>query len=358
VLAQPGGAPLGDAGPAPVVTTDRLAPGEVLLCFTDGLVERPGVALQSSIEELAVVASDAFRRGIPALTAMDPAERIADLTVERMTRDGHLDDVTLLVVRVTGAQVADLVIEVPAEAAQLGVLREALGGWLAEIGAGQADMVSIELAVLEAATNSIEHAYREPGGTVRVEGVIDDRGRACLTVIDHGFWRPPAVDPGHRGRGLTMMRACMDSVEIDNSYYGSTVLLDRQLRRAARLAGSGLSTVSAGRSGAGRKPTTLTVGLDRSETPRLVLSGPVDVHTGDELRRVLWDASRGGALPLTIDLSQVTHLGSVGVQLLFEFAEQATADRRMPTLIAPRGCPAHYPIALTGLDHLVTVAGS
>jgi anti-sigma regulatory factor (Ser/Thr protein kinase)/ABC-type transporter Mla MlaB component len=288
---------------------------------------------------------------------MDPTERIADLTVERMTRDGHLDDVTLLVVRVTGAQVADLGIEVPAETAQLGVLREALGGWLAEVGAGQADVVSIELAVLEAATNSIEHAYREPGGNVRVEGVIDDRGRACLTVIDHGFWRPPAVEPGHRGRGLTMMRACMDSVEIDNSYDGTTVLLDRQLRRAARLAGSGLSTASAARPGAGRKPTTLTVGLDRSETPRLVLSGPVDVHTVDELRRVLWDASRGGALPLTIDLSQVTHLGSVGVQLLFEFAEQATADRRMPTLIAPPGCPAHYPIALTGLDHLVTVAG-
>jgi hypothetical protein len=64
-----------------------------------------------------------------------------------------------------------------------------------------------------------------------VEGVLDEQGRACLTVVDHGRWRTPEPDPGRRGRGLLMMRGCMDTVEVEATAEGTTVLLDRRLRR-------------------------------------------------------------------------------------------------------------------------------
>lgn len=348
-LPLPGGGPLGVAGPLPVVASTRLGPGDLLLCFSDGLVEREGRDLGSALDGLAEVASTALTVGAPSLHTAEPADRVAELTVERMTRDGYGDDVTLVAVRLTGQPHAEFVADLPAEPERLPALRRRLEAWLVGTGAGEPDVVAVQIAVLEAVTNAIEHAYDEPGGWVRVEGLLDGVGRACMTVIDHGRWRPASADPGNRGRGLMMMRGCMDTVEIETSEQGTTLLLDRHLHRAPVVSGARPVPVRTG------PEVGLSVKVELSVEPRLTVFGPVDAGTVDELRRQLRSASRGGALPLTVELRYVTHLASAGVQLLFDFVEEMTADGRTLALVAPPTCPAWQVISMTGLDRVVTV---
>jgi anti-anti-sigma factor len=349
-LPAPGGGPLGVAGPGPTVGTATLAAGDLLLCYSDGLVERPSQDLTVGLTELADVASAAMRRGPASTMSADATDRVAELTVERMTRHGYHDDVTVLALRLTGQVVPDFVSEVPAEPGRLSVLRQGLEAWLTELGVGETDIASIEIAVLEAATNSVEHAYPDGGGTVRVEGQLDGQGRVCMSVIDRGTWRPAPADPGHRGRGLMMMRGCMDTVEIDDTPDGTALLLDRRLRREPVLSPALVSASATPR------PSTMSVTRTTAAEPRIALGGPIDLSTAVDLRRELWSASRGGALSLVVDLGSVTHLGSAGIQVLYDFVEDMIADGRSLRLVVPSASPARHAIVLSDLDRIVPVS--
>ena len=46
-----------------------------------------------------------------------------------------------------------------------------------------------------------------------------------------------------------------------------------------------------------RRPAEMGVAVTRSMCPSIAVSGPIDLSTAEELRRHLWSASRGGALP-------------------------------------------------------------
>lgn len=350
-LPAPGGGPLGVAGPAATVGTAVLAPGDLLLCYSDGLVERPSQDLTVGMTELAEVASAAMRRGPASTMSADATDRVAELTVERMTRQGYHDDVTVLALRLTGRVVPDFATEIPAEPRRLSALRRELEEWLTELGVGDADIASIEIAVVEAATNSVEHAYPEGGGTVRVEGQLDGQGRICMTITDRGSWRNAPADPGHRGRGLLMMRGCMDTVEIDDSADGTTLLLDRRLRREPVVSPATVAGTSAT-----PRPSAMTVTLTTTAEPRIALGGPIDLSTAEDLRRELWSASRGGALPLVVDLAAVTHLGSAGIHVLYDFVEDMTADGPGLRFVVPPGSPARHAIVLSDLDRIVAVS--
>jgi anti-anti-sigma factor len=274
---------------------------------------------------------------------------VAELTVERMTREGYQDDVTVLAVRLTGQPVEAFAVDVPAEPGQLSQLRKQLEVWLVSVGAGESDVASIEIAVLEAVTNSIEHAYAEPGGTVRVEGELDGQGRISMNVIDTGVWRPAAADPGGRGRGLLMMRGCVDTVEIEHSEAGTTVLLDRELCREPVVSPAPV------RSAVRERTEAITIAVTPAAEPLIELGGPIDISTVDQLRRELWSASRGGALSLTVDLGRVSHLASAGIQVLYDFVEDMSADGRALRFVVPEHSPARYAILLSNLDRVVAV---
>ena len=55
-------------------------------------------------------------------------------------------------------------------------------------------------------------------------------GRVSLTVSDRGRWRPSRGE--NRGRGLPMMRALMDTVDIRQSADGTDVVLAKRLGTA------------------------------------------------------------------------------------------------------------------------------
>ncbi|MFE3700856.1 SpoIIE family protein phosphatase, partial [Nocardia tengchongensis] len=184
--------------------TTAMAPGATLVLFTDGLVEQRGVDIDDRFVELA----DELSRGAGRL----PRE-VADSVLSRLRPSGGYDDDVAMVVYRQPPE--PLRLDVPADARELSQLRRALRSWLAAAAVPHDLAVDLVSAANEACSNSIEHAYLggEPG---RVQ-LAADSGVDCLTieVSDTGVWRPLPADPGNRGRGIAMMRALTDQLDID-----------------------------------------------------------------------------------------------------------------------------------------------
>jgi anti-anti-sigma factor len=357
---QAGYLPAGTAGPlgvlaatSPVmVQTALLQATDVLLLYTDGLVEGPDLPLRQGLDLLQGVAAGARAHGTPSMMAAAASERVCELTVERMTRKGHTDDVTLLAVQCTGSRPEPFHAELPAFPGALAPLRTRLDDWLHALGGSDEDTLAIRFAVLEAVSNVIEHAYPDDAGSVRVEGLHDDAGRICMTVSDTGRWVPPPVRPNDRDRGFALIRSCMDTVEIDRTATGTSVLMDRTLSRRPVV---GPESVSPPRITAGSGEDTFRVDIIEVDPPHVAVHGPIDLASAVELHRRLEDASRGGVLPLTIDLTRVNHLASAGVQLLYQLAEQMAADGSRLRLIAPTGVAAHQVLTLSALHQFTEI---
>lgn len=111
-------------------------------------------------------------------------------------------------------------------------LRRAFREWLRALRWPAEEADDLILALNEAAANVVEHAYtqlhRKRYRLVRVsaECVPSPLGpRIRIEVADAGQWRPPPADPGYRGRGLRLMRACTDSLAIDTTASGTRVTM-------------------------------------------------------------------------------------------------------------------------------------
>ena len=189
-----------------------LPPGSTLMLYTDGLVERRDISLDDGIAHLGATVA----RGLN-LTADDVADAVLS---ELAPPGGYDDDIAIVVYR---RPYPPLAIHRIVDADQLGELRHQLAAWLRGDGVSEERVADIVLAVNEAVANSIEHGYqgRRPG-KVRVNGANDG---ACihLKVTDKGRWKPAATDPGVRGRGLLLIRAVSDWLELDCTPKGTTV---------------------------------------------------------------------------------------------------------------------------------------
>ena len=343
--------PLGTGAAAPTVTADALEPGDVLVLYTDGLVERPGRTLDEGLEALARTAVAAGHEDVEADTTVPSAQvdRIATLTVERMgwTGGGHADDVTLLAVQRTAEPPAPLALEIAPDPRRLRQLRRGLDDWLDAVGVGEDDALALVHAVGEAATNAIEHAYPEPpadGVGVRLGAALDDGGRVHVTVTDAGRWVPPADDAGGRGRGLVMMRGLVEHVDVTTGTSGTTVTLVAPVHRDVSVSTFGDEVAVTAVRGV---DTGLTA--DHREPGLLALRGPVDAETVERFRHHVLEAGRGGARDLTVDLDAVSVFSSSAVQAVHELRRDVPGLR----LRAGRGSVARRVLALTGLDDLL-----
>jgi anti-sigma regulatory factor (Ser/Thr protein kinase)/anti-anti-sigma regulatory factor len=315
-----------------------------MVLYSDGLVERPGSPLSAGIERLSRSLSAAGGQAASGPAAPAP-DRLCQAAVDLAGPD-LADDVTVLAAQLTGAgPPAPLEMTVPADPPVLPQVRARVREWLSLLHAAGHDQAAIALATTEAVTNAIDHAYRDgESGTVRVETLLDASGRVCVTVSDHGRWRGAPVEPGYRGRGLTIMRSFMDSVEIDHDDDGTTVMMERQLGFPVMIEDGS----TPGPEGAA-EPDGLAVEISRAEHPVLTVRGPIDIHTIAAFGHALADAGRGGALAFTVDMSAVTVLSSDGVQALAQLVERDPLGYT-PSLIAPSGSLAREVLALTGLD--------
>lgn len=117
--------------------------------------------------------------------------------------------------------------DLPAEPRTPGRVRRLLSEWLHRGGCATETVEDLVLAVNEAVSNCVEHAY-PPGaeGTVAVSAVAvgceHGGSHAVVTVTDSGRWRPEVGDPGFRGRGLATMQATVHELHIGRTAEGGT----------------------------------------------------------------------------------------------------------------------------------------
>ena len=82
-------------------------------------------------------------------------------------------------------------------------------------------IADIALAVTEACTNAVVHAYPNGGGTINVTASHVD-GQFEVTVRDRGGGMSPRVDTPGLGVGLPVIAAIARSVEIGSPNGGGT----------------------------------------------------------------------------------------------------------------------------------------
>ncbi|MGY1783327.1 SpoIIE family protein phosphatase [Geodermatophilus sp. SYSU D01036] len=358
-LADLGGEPLGTGvpGTAPALSRGTLAPGELVLLYSDGLVERPHRSIADGMAELAKVASDAATGQAPLGARGGPAERVCRLTVELLTRTGYDDDVTTLAAHRLPEPVPALHAGTTTDHGGIRGLRRTVDAWLDGLDPADDDRDAVELAMWEAIANAVDHAY-PPGlpGPVRVDAALLPDGVLECRVTDEGSWRDPDPSVTHRGRGLLMAQQLTDSLHVSRGAggpadAGTVVTLRHRLHRPAMLG----SDVGRDAAPVARPPFAVDVapgggdGRPASRDVRLRVSGPVDVTSVEALSRQLAAASRGGVLPLTVDLSEVTLLASAGVQALHRMRDQLAGHGHALTLVAPPGSAAR---AVLDLVHL------
>src|SRR5256714_6940347 len=82
-------------------------------------------------------------------------------------------------------QAADLELTLPARAENVAVVRHAFGGLGDVLDVGDQMLADIKLAVTEACTNVVVHAYPDREGPLGVAAILDDR-TLTVVVVDEG----------------------------------------------------------------------------------------------------------------------------------------------------------------------------
>jgi anti-sigma regulatory factor (Ser/Thr protein kinase)/anti-anti-sigma regulatory factor len=375
-----GTGPLG-TGSTPALGSSTLAPGELILLYSDGLVERPDRTIAEGMAELAVVAADAAaadaaagrpaasrpaagRSPAPDQDAPDrsapyqaAAERVCQLSVELLTRTGHSDDITALAAQRLADAVPPLHLSLPSERPSLTTARDAFADWLRRLDATADDWEALHLAMVEVFTNAIEHAYpREAPGTIELDASLESDGSVACLVTDHGTWRPPDPADADRGHGLMVAGHVVDQLLVSHPVAddaggtrGTTVALRLRLRRPAVLASAHRAEHVAYPA---ERPFTVDTSVAAGATARALVGGTVDITTADLLTRRLLSVSRGGTVPLIADLTGVTQLASAAVRALYEVSEQLAAHGQRLVLVTAPGSAAHMVLDLARLAHV------
>jgi len=206
----------------------QLAPGDLVLTYTDGLIERRGEDLDVGLERLRETVRAHWRLPVGAL---------CDQLLRTMSPPGGFsDDVAVLAFRVAGETDANYIDAYHAAPAELRSARRRLRAWLERVGELSAQEIDdVLLAVGEASTNALEHgSHSDPDRVVGIEVAIGG-GALVAEVSDTGAWQHDAARSAQqgRGRGLMIMRGIMDEVRITNNQAGTTLTMTRQLQREA-----------------------------------------------------------------------------------------------------------------------------
>ena len=112
---------------------------------------------------------------------------------------------------------------IPARAEELGALREAVRDYAVTVGVR--DPFGVELAVSEAVSNAIVHAYAgaaDPGDVEIHAEPVDEGNELLLTVVDHGRGMGPRTDSPGIGAGLPMVARLTKRFEICDCPGGGT----------------------------------------------------------------------------------------------------------------------------------------
>lgn len=328
--------PLGTGGPL-AVRSGQLGLGDVLVLYTDGIMARPGHSHSESVHDLGRVVQQAVPRERSGVRA---CARATAAVVERARVTGYVDDVVVLAVERVSPP-APFAAAHPAHPDAVGAIRESLARWLEPWEAEVVDVTAVQHAVGELVTNAVEHSGALGPDAVSVRASLGADGVLVCTVADTGRWRAPLSAAGGErwsGHGLAMVRGLVDGLDLSTTVRGTSAVLRHQLHREARLLAGTLPADADVE--AAPAPFALE---DRGD--RLLVSGPLDLTSADDLRILLHRAAHSTTGDLVVDLSGVTHLGSAGVQVLHDLLASAGTVR----LSAPAGSPAQQVLEVVQL---------
>jgi anti-sigma regulatory factor (Ser/Thr protein kinase) len=113
------------------------------------------------------------------------------------------------------------------------LVRHAVAAWLEEREVPGEHRDDLVLAVNEAVTNVVDHAYGSATGYIEIDVELDvhPNGERWVTAVvtDYGMWRQVPAQNGYRGRGLQMISACTDWRTIEQRAVGTRVTMARRV---------------------------------------------------------------------------------------------------------------------------------
>lgn len=218
-LAVPTDFPLGLGAPPRLrrTTTLPLAEDDVLVCYTDGLIERRG--------ELIDVGLDRLRAAIKP----GPAEQVCARLMETLGIEKRADDIALLAVRRSGLPARELLIDESFAIGGIGALRRRVRAAATDFGLDVDHAADFVTAVNEAMTNAVRHG---DAGSARLRvwaGAelvceVSDRGPGfAAEEYLRRPQRPTATATG--GMGLWIARRTSRALSIESGPEGTTVTL-------------------------------------------------------------------------------------------------------------------------------------
>ncbi len=113
----------------------------------------------------------------------------------------------------------EVLLTMPARPEGVGVVRQALAGMADALDFEASVLADMKMAVTEACTNVVVHAYDEDSGELEVQMLA---GEDDLTIVvrDHGSGiqpRPTRTEPPALGLGLPLIAALSDAFELRGS---------------------------------------------------------------------------------------------------------------------------------------------
>ncbi len=211
--------PLGIATDAVFPEQTLMLPlGSLLVLYTDGLIEA-----KRDIPD-AEAAFAKVLQTVAVLHELNPAEAIA----ARWLDAPPSDDVAILTVRAAARPLLELDITLPAQPNNGRIFRQALRRFYLAAGLSEEKISLLQVAIGEAITNSIQHAYGVRAGAVRVRGRIES-GNLVIEISDTGRWRGEHEDGG--GYGLQILKAIVPDVAISAGETGTVVRLTQPIGR-------------------------------------------------------------------------------------------------------------------------------
>jgi len=205
--------------------TITIPPSSLLVLYTDGLIEfTRDVTEGETLLAQAIADEVKSRSGNPALS------------IRKRILDGRRssDDVAILTLSVGDCVVKELDLTYSAVPLAASLVRQSIGKLAQGVDLNPDQTFSLQVAVGEAVSNVIEHAYLQTPGsfTVRINKVKD---QLHVRIEDEGRWRPARQDG--RGYGLSIIRSLMNNVEVNLSSGGTTLTFthDPRTRRKKRV---------------------------------------------------------------------------------------------------------------------------
>lgn len=196
--------------------------GAHVVFYTDGLVENDRDLVGGERLLLEAVRRLLCDGSVGDEERADPALALQERIFSKVS---NRDDAAVLILLRTAPVPSYVFSAVPVVAA---LSRAIVGSKMDELGIEGERRFGVLIALGEAVANAIEHAYRDSDpGLIRL-ALTDEGKHFALCVEDFGRWRP-FVRREERGRGIEMMYAFMDRVQIQSTRESTRVVLKAEL---------------------------------------------------------------------------------------------------------------------------------